>query len=187
MRRFVITILALALLPSGCGGADDTTGTTATIAADTTTTIATDTVATDTTAASTTALSQGNDSTLAVDVCSLLSSDEIDEVLGAGGEPTASDVPPQIYGCRWENSSGLIDLSVFSFPDAETAEASFGTYSATGDVDGVGDKAVYNDITDLAVLSGSFVLTFDVATLADEETSRSQAKELALLVIPRLP
>lgn len=185
MRRSTIAILTMVLLLGGCGGGVDGADTTApigTVATDTQ-----DTVATDTTAVNaTTGASQSNDSMPVVDACSLLTSDEVAEVLGEGGESSAGDTPP-FYSCQWENGTGLILLGVVSFADADTARASFDVYSATGDVDGVGDRAVYNDITEVAALSGSFVVSFDVATFADEETARSQAKDLALLVIPRLP
>jgi len=124
-----------------------------------------------------------------VDACSLLTLDEIGEIMG--GVPSQGEVegsPAPFYGCRWDGGSFAVGVSVISWSSTEEARDSFDLFLGdVTEVDGVGDAALSNILTDLAFITGSYEVTIDVLVDADDATEAAMAKEFALLVIPRLP
>ena len=124
-----------------------------------------------------------------VDACSLLTVEEIGEVVGTvPSEGAAEASPAPFYGCRWDSESSAVSVSVISWSSTEEARDSFDLFLGdVTEVDGVGDAALSNILTDLAFITGSYEVTIDVLVDADDATEAAMAKEFALLVIPRLP
>jgi len=125
-----------------------------------------------------------------VDACSLLTLDEIEGVLGL--PPSAGvteEIPPPFYGCSWETDSfESVSVSVISWGSPDDARSSFDLFlGEVTEIDGIGDAALSNIVTDIAFIVDGFEVTIDVLVEADAATQQAQAQTLAPLVISRLP
>jgi hypothetical protein len=190
-------LLAASLLIAACGGDDDDassddadTEPTATRMAENETSDATAepsaTEAVDNTGDS------GSESAV-VDACSLLTSREVQSVLGVPVEPANQDVPP-IYSCRWEAEDAtaltFASVSVYSAASAGEAAAYYdSTSSSEGNepVEGLGDRAYWANppFNFLEILDGNYDLSVTVTYPGDD--SRLLAEKLAREALRNLP
>lgn len=203
--KAMVIVLALALGVSACGGDDDDSATDA----QATTAAGTDTSTEDTSATTTgdsaSATTAGGDATATtsdgagdieeVDVCAILTADDIASVVGvtpSAAEPdmTIPDVP--IFGCNYDVEGGFVQASVTVSATEEEAKELFQFGLENNDyptVDGVGDEA-YDAAPafGLTARSGRFEVSVNVAGSADDAAAElEQEKELTQLVIDRLP
>jgi hypothetical protein len=192
------SLLAAALLvaASACGDddGDDAVGITA--AVDETDAEGADTEATDvedTDVRDQTTVANGSRAVGEIDVCALLTKEEVEAVIGmpaGAAQPEESAAP--YFGCRYEEDglSQIVSIGVLAWGDAEEAETSFefgaDQYPA---IEGIGDRA-YNSqpIDDVSVLSGRYELSVGLYFVSDDdEAELAMASELAAVALDRLP
>ena len=128
-----------------------------------------------------------------IDVCALLTKEEVEAVIGmpaGSAQPEESAAP--YFGCRYEEDgiSQMVSIGLFAWGDAEEAEASFefgaDQYPA---VEGIGDRAYDSQpIDDVNVLVGRYELSVGLYFVSDDdEAELAMASELAALALGRLP
>lgn len=188
--RLTLAGAACVLLLAACSGDDGSAGddpgaATTPTAASSTTSAPTATVAT----------TSGGDETAGgdIDVCALVPGGEVEAVIGMPvGPAQRDDFEDLFYGCRYEEEAltQVVTLGVIAYEDAEEAEDSFefgaDQYPA---VDGIGDRA-YNSqpIDDITVLAGRYEVSVGLYFVADDDdTEHAMARELATLLLDRLP
>jgi hypothetical protein len=130
-------------------------------------------------------------STTELDVCALIRSDEIAQVIGqpAGGAKPEQPYPP-LFSCRYEDDAitPAVQVSVAAWDSEDTAAESFDIASQYPRVSGIGDRA-YNSqpFGDLTVLHGRYEVSVDVAFLGtDSDVDLDAAVQIARIVIDRL-
>ena len=123
-----------------------------------------------------------------IDACALLTDAEVEAVLGtpASGSPEAD--LGAIQGCRWE-PGGLLLVTVSVFRGSkEEVEAYFEFSQANSDsVEGIGQKAHYNDITKSLEVLVDDETDVTVAVVNADIDEKQAAIDLAEMVINRLP
>jgi hypothetical protein len=125
----------------------------------------------------------------AVDACSLITTDEAEEALGAPvGDGEAQDFPP-VYGCSYRTADGvgLVAVSVVVFDDADQAEAVYDLAIDNNDyqeIDGIGDRAYFALGFGLTAQQGRYEFTIDIIGPDDD---RALEEELAPKALERLP
>ena len=128
-----------------------------------------------------------------LDVCALVSQEEVESVIGMpAGAAQAEEPSPPFFGCRFEDDAltQVVTVGVISWDDEETAESSFDfgaeDYPA---VEGIGDRA-YNaqPVNDITVLAGRYELSVGLYFISDDdEVELAMARDLAALALDRLP
>ena len=193
------SLVAAALLvvaASACGGDDDDDAIDVTEETDETDTDEAASEATDVEGADVTGQPTVADEAPAVgevDVCALLTKEEVEAVIGmTAGSAQREESPAPYFGCRYEEDglSQIVSIGVLAWVDAEEAEASFefgaDQYPA---VEGLGDRA-YNSqpIDDVSVLAGRYELSVGLYFVSDDdEAELAMASELAAMALDRLP
>lgn len=118
-----------------------------------------------------------------LDVCAMLSSGEVQAVLGEPGTPTNQSTG-DMYGCSWEGASdplNVLTVSIYVHPDAATAKEQ---YDATkeglegSEILGLGDEASYSEPFGLEVLSGRFDISVDNTGPTEKESDLTVAKRI---------
>ena len=121
-----------------------------------------------------------------IDMCSLLSDEEITAVLQSGATAEPWDIPPDFHACTWSVSEDVFMFaSITVHTDAEFAEMTFVNWMTSNDfteVSGIGDIAYTGSEISLNVLSGTYEVEVDTSP-EDLETSI----QLATLILDRLP
>lgn len=176
----ILTVSLLTLSVAACGGSGGATG---------------DTEPTDLTTATSVASPGAERSTgqsvesgevVEVDVCGVLSDQEISDVLGAPGIPDPWDMPPAFHACTWTVSDEeYVYASITTHPDAEIAATTFESWMTSNgfaEVSGIGDLAYTGSEITLNVLAGVYEVEVDTSP-EDLEAS----KQLASLILDRLP
>ncbi len=121
--------------------------------------------------------------------CALVSQAEIEAIVGL---PVAAMTPEtsapasglQYYGCRSDD----VHINIEAWSTMENARASFefgGDYPAIDDF-GLPARTT-QPLGELDVLAGQFVVTVDLFTNQDQAAQLEAAKQLARLIIERLP
>jgi hypothetical protein len=128
-----------------------------------------------------------------VDVCALVSQDEVAAAIGMpAGSAQAEESPAPFFGCRYEDDglTHVVSIGVIAWADSDDAEASFDfgadQYPA---VEGIGERA-YNSqpIGDVDVLTGRYEVSVSLHFVSDDDAAElAMARELAALVVDRLP
>lgn len=175
-------LLAGLLLVSACGGDDDDAGGGAT----------TQTQAADGGAGETSTADADNgdeDDGEELNVCDLLSNEEVSAALGSEvSEPVRQDFPP-FFSCYWTAEEfDSLSVSVFSGSESE-AEAYYELTAGAQDVEGLGDRAQFSDFGTLEILAGRYdvsITLFDI-DLEDDAQTIEAARPIAELVLDRLP
>lgn len=123
----------------------------------------------------------------AIDVCALLSAEEVQGVLGEPATPTDQSTG-SMYACSWEGESdalNVLSVSVYVHPDAATAKE---MYDATkeglggSEIMGLGDEASYADAFGLEVLSGRYDISVDNTGPTEKESDLTIAKRILELL-----
>lgn len=123
-----------------------------------------------------------------VDVCALLTDVEVQALLGSIVPATPENVEPLFFGCRWETDQTTVTINLISHGDVEAARASFDMFLGDNEkIEGVGDAALSNIVTDIAFISGTYEVTIFLGADLDEATKAERVREIALTIIPRLP
>ena len=123
-----------------------------------------------------------------VDACALLTDVEVQALLGAVVPGAPENVEPLFFGCRWDTDLATVSIDVISHGDAEAARASFDTFLGDNEkIEGVGDAALSNILTDIAFISGAYEVTIYLGADLDEAAKAQSVREIALTIIPRLP
>lgn len=113
--------------------------------------------------------------TEALDVCSMLTDSDVQEVLGEPAEPVDQSTG-EMYGCSWTGTGdalNVLSVSVMVHPDPATAQE---MYEATKEglegteITGLGDDASYSESFGLEVLYGRYDISVD-NTGPDEKQS----------------
>ncbi len=122
-----------------------------------------------------------------VDACALLTDVEVQALVGAIVPGAAENVEPLFFGCRWETDLATVSIDVISHGDAEAARASFDMFLGDNEkIEGVGDAALSNVLTDIAFISGAYEVTIYLGADLDEAAKAQRVREIALTIIPRL-
>jgi hypothetical protein len=196
-RSLLITVAAaVTLVILGCGGGDgegDTTG--GTIPSATQAPASTDaaTGSTGPTAQPTDVPASGNQgSGASVEACSLLTAQEVSEALAqevAEGKPSLA-TNANASACEWSGGSVSAILEVLTEGGAAWYESvNFGQDDEPDKepVEGIGDKAVFDDIGVLDVLEGDRMLSLQIILFFSEVDELEAAKSLAQIALDRLP
>jgi len=177
----VSTVTLVTLLLAACGGSSGDAG--STVPVDATIAIS---VASPGPTEETTGESVDNGESLEIDVCGLLSEQEVADVLGAPGAPEPWDMPPSFHACTWAASEEeFVFASITAHPDPELAATTFENWMTSNEfteVSGIGDLAYTGSEITINVLSGSHEVEVDTSP-EDLEAS----KHLASLILDRLP
>jgi hypothetical protein len=124
-------------------------------------------------------------------VCSLVTKEEAEAVLGTPvSDPVEQNVPP-IYDCRY-NGDGIdyVGVTVVEFSDATQAAAVFQMaidINHYPEVSGIGDRAYRSDIYDITVDKGKYELSINVVNDESKDTRYEKARALAENALARLP
>lgn len=124
-----------------------------------------------------------------LDVCALLTEDEVEEALNeAVVDVVPEDLPPSFF-CDWftENDNG-VSIEVLT-SDKESREA---YYDSAGDdietVPGLGERAQYTSYGAVEVLTEDYVISlFITSDTATDEEIREETITLMELALPRIP
>ena len=129
-----------------------------------------------------------------LDVCSLVSQDEVSEVIGTqAGAPQREDDPSLFYyGCRYEEEdiTELVSIGILAWADEGEAESAFefgaDQYPA---VEGIGDAAYRSQpIDEITVLNGRYEISVGLFFVSeDDDEEFEMGRQLAEMVIARLP
>lgn len=123
-----------------------------------------------------------------IDVCSLLSGEEVAVVLGEPARPTDQSTG-SMYACSWEgtdNALNALSVSVYVHPDAATAKDMYDQTKEGlegSDIMGLGDEASYAEAFGLEVLSGRYDISVDNTGPNEKASDLAVAKR----VIAQLP
>ena len=194
----LLSVLALLLFAcSGDDAGDDDAsggdGPTAAAATPMTTDVATGTAGSEATSSEASGSDSGAATSEDIDVCALVSQDEVSEVIGTpAGEATRENDPALSYfGCRYEEDGITegVSLGVFAFPDEDEARDFFEFGSEQFEaVEGIGEGAYRSEIHEITVLHDRYEI--DVALYfvsEDDDEEFEMARELAEMMIDRLP
>lgn len=125
------------------------------------------------------------------DVCTLLTRDEVERVIGPADEGLNQNFDP-IFSCLWSADAGGVDyvsVGVFAGSDEEV-EAFFELTQDAEEVQGIGDRAQFSDtigIGTLEVLVDGYDVSVSVAMLErDRDEARDITTGLAERVLGRL-
>lgn len=177
----VSTVSLVTLLLAACGGSNGTTGTTVPVDATTATSVASPGPTEQTMGDSV-----DNGGSVEIDVCGVLSEQEVADVLGAPGAPEPWDIPPSFHACTWAASEEVfVYASITAHPDPEVAATTFENWMTSNEfteVSGIGDLAYTGSEITINVLSGIYEVEVDTSP-EDLEAS----KHLASLILDRLP
>ena len=127
-----------------------------------------------------------------VDACSLLTAQEVSEALAqevAEGKPSLAG-NADASACEWSGGSVSAILEVLTEGGAAWYESvNFGQDDEPDKepVEGIGDKAVFDDIGVLDVLEGDKMLSLQIILFFSEVDELEAAKVLAEIVLDRLP
>jgi hypothetical protein len=128
----------------------------------------------------------------AIDMCALLSQEEVSAVIGQeAGAPAADDMSP-FYGCRYESEdvTPIVSVGVFAWDDESQAESSF-SFGADQyeEVPGLGDAAYRSQpIDEVTVLHGRYEISVGLYFVSeDDDEEFEMGVELAQMVLERLP
>ncbi len=134
-----------------------------------------------------------------IDVCTLISKDEVEDILEQTvGDPTFTSIgalgaAAGMTGgdCSFQATSvtSVVSVSVLAWADESDAETSFSLYNTTQEVEGLGDQAInIQPVGDIAVRQGRYELSVSLFFVNDDETTDFEmAREIAELVLSRLP
>ena len=134
-----------------------------------------------------------------LDVCTLITKDEVEDILGqTAGDPIFSSMggagaSAGLTGgdCRFEATgvTPVVSISLLAWSDEDDAESSFSLFNAADEVDGIGDRAVSTQpVGDVSVLKGRYELSVDLYFVnEDDAADLEMASEIAVLVVSRLP
>lgn len=215
--RVALVCACVAFAFGACGGDDDAEDTAGTAPSDTTTATSAMTATGATTAADVTAASAGAPDTTAatdtpvapggaastatatapagggtgeeLDICALVTQQDVEAAIGMPAGPAQPDSMAPFFGCRYELETDIVTVGVWVWDDADAAEASFemvaDQYPA---VEGVGDRAYNSEpFDDLTVLSGRYEISVGLFLSLDDADQLAMARDLAALLIERLP
>lgn len=197
----LVAVGAFALLVSACGGNDNEP-----ISGDDDAPSASAPAATDagdddsepTPAGSTDDGDNGGGTIDPLDVCGLFTANEIASALGADEMSDGSQSSP-IYasfsGCQWESVDpmqpylAVIDVSVGDTAYHETTYENWKLYNDPQPVDGVGDMAQWDSLTNqIDVIEGDRYVIVQVLTgAAEEQAAIDVASQLAEMTLERVP
>jgi hypothetical protein len=128
-----------------------------------------------------------------IDACALVTQDEVESIVGMPvGAPEPEDAPPPFFSCRYEDDEILpvVKVSIIASESADDAVSLFelgaDQYPA---VEGLGDRAYRSQpIDEITVLAGRYELSVGLYFVSeDDDAEFEMAREIAELVLPRLP
>ncbi len=189
--------VVLALLLGACGGVDGDAGDVSPDGGGASTAAATSTPASASEATPEVAVGSSGAadvSTEDLDVCSLVTQDEVSAVIGtqAGAAQPEDDPGLSYFGCRYEEDgiTAGVNIGVWAFPDESEARSFFEFgYDEYPAVEGIGDDAYRSQpLGEITVLDGRYeVDVFLFFVSEDEDEEFEMARELAQMVLDRLP
>jgi hypothetical protein len=192
-RSLLITVAAaVTLVILGCGGGDgegDTTGDTIPSATQAPASTDAATGSTGPTAQPTDVPASGNQgSGASVEACSLLTAQEVSEALAqevAEGKPSLA-TNANASACEWSGGSVSAILEVLTEGGAAWYESvNFGQEDEP--IEGIGDKAGFDDIGVLDVVEADRMLSLQIILFFSEVDELEAAKSLAQIALDRLP
>jgi len=188
VKLFLMTaaIGIFALLASACGGGDDNTNSPAASNGNTTATQTQTGGQTKTATAESTDNGNGGGE---LDVCGLISNDELSAVIGPAEAGIPHNTPPNFFDCEWDSSDHNVSVTINVYADtADNVKAYYELTTNGDDVSGLGDKAQWTGETDtLEVLKGTYDVSLIVVTIDDSFDREGAAKTLAGKALGRLP
>ena len=135
----------------------------------------------------------GDETTGGVELCSLVTKEEAEAVLGEPVDEPETGAATCVYIASAIDSLGSVAVGHFEYPGEELAASSFDSSKETGGeiepVSGIGDDAYWQaGIDGLSVLVGKHYLLISVTLKSQDDAAALEAsKELAQQVIDRLP
>ncbi len=186
LRWSVSFVFGLAMLVAvvGCGGDDDDDD------AATATNDQAGTATSEPAGSTATSADAGGDD--AIDVCALLSPEEVSTALGAEAPEGESEAPvPPFFGCDWDTGEQSLAVSVIKWPNEDDAKSSMDLETENNDypaIDGLGDEA-YNTqpIDDVTVRAGRYEISIGLSFVSDDdEEELARATEVARIIVSGL-
>lgn len=124
-----------------------------------------------------------------LDVCALLTEDEVSEVLGE--EPVTKEDTnfPPVYSCAFDTESGVVTVTVVTSLPGSPARVAFEAATADGEeVDGLGDAAAWlpSPVDTLEVLDGDNYVSISVFKVGEDLPYQELSTQLAEKILDRL-
>ena len=192
-KTFLIAAALVALLSlAACGGDDDddATGSSSTATATSAATDSSDSESTGTPGATATQGGNNGGGDTPVDICGLLTLDEVETALGIPVEEGAPSNDGDFYACDWaasdETTFSSLTVEFFAGSDSEN-EYYFDLTGDAEEINGLGDRAQYTDLIGLEILTDHYEIAISLYAFdLEDAVVRTNTLALGQALIARL-